>query len=84
MKTQGRIIAAAAILSILVWGCAKNDSNPDSNSLKQSITGSSANLNKAMEAITSSPAYTILTVNDGSIMLNYILGKKLVFTKKKQ
>ncbi len=66
MKTQGRIIAAAAILSILVWGCAKNDSNPDSNSLKQSITGSSANLNKAMEAITSSPAYTILTVNDGS------------------
>lgn len=65
MKTPGRIILATALISTLFWGCAKNESNTGTNSLKQSITESSANLNQAMGAITSSKAYSILTINDG-------------------
>ena len=55
-----------AALSTLLWSCTKND-NLNNSSLKQSITESSANLNKAVSAITSSNAYSILTVNDGNL-----------------
>lgn len=67
MKTSIRIILATAFISTLFWSCAKNESSPDTNSLKQSISESSSNLNKAMEAITASPAYSILTLSDGTL-----------------
>ena len=67
MKTTGRIVLAAALISTLFIGCTKNDSNSDTKSLKQSVTEGSANLNKAMEAIAASPAFSILTVNDGTL-----------------
>jgi hypothetical protein len=65
MKTQGRIILFTAFLGAILWSCTKNGSVNDT-SLKQAINQSALNLNMAMEAISSSNAYSILTVNDGS------------------
>ena len=67
MKTPGRIILFTAFVITLFWSCSKNESNTDTSSLKESITSGSADLNKAMEAITASPAYSILTISDGTL-----------------
>ncbi|MEI8047319.1 MAG: hypothetical protein WCI92_08065 [Bacteroidota bacterium] len=65
MKKTGQIILTIALISTLFLGCTKIDSNSDTNSLKQSLKSSSANLGKAMDAITASPAFSILTVDGG-------------------
>ena len=67
MKTPVRIFLVITLLSTLFYSCAKNESSTDDNSLKQSIAQSSANLNQAMEVITTSPAYSILTISDGTL-----------------
>lgn len=67
MKNPGRIVLLTASLSILLWSCTKNESLTNSTTLKQSISESSANLNKAMESISSSNAFSILTVSDGTM-----------------
>lgn len=67
MKTPIRFFLATALISTLFWSCSKNESSTDTSTLKQSISESSANLNKAMEAITTSPAYSILTITDGTL-----------------
>jgi hypothetical protein len=67
MKTPVRIFLATALISTLFWGCSKNESSTDSSSLKQSIARSSANLNQAMVDITSSKAYSILTIPEGTL-----------------
>lgn len=66
MKKQFKIIFGTAFLGILIWGCTKNDGTVSNLSLKQAIDQSALNLNSAMDAITSSKAYSILTVNDGT------------------
>ena len=65
MKRQIRIILFTASICALLWSCTKNDSNTNNLSLKQSFNQGSLNLNKAMDAISSSKAYSILTVNGG-------------------
>jgi hypothetical protein len=65
MKKQGTIILVTVILSAFLWSCTKNDAGLNNLSLKQSINQSALNLNSAMTAITSTQAYSILTVNDG-------------------
>lgn len=65
MKKPGRIILVVAFVSTLFWSCSKNENITETNSLKQSISGSASNLNKAMEVITASPAFSILT-NSGT------------------
>jgi hypothetical protein len=66
MKKQGRIILFTVFLSVLLWGCTKNNGLVNNTSLKQAINQSALNLNQAMDAISSSKAYSILTVNDGT------------------
>jgi hypothetical protein len=66
MKRHGRIILVVAFLSTLFWSCSKNVGVSDTTSLKQSISASALNLNNAMDVITSSEAYSILTVTDGT------------------
>jgi hypothetical protein len=66
MKRQLKLILFTVILSTLLWNCTKNDSTLNSLSLKQSIDQSALNLNNAVNAISSSKAFSILTVNDGT------------------
>jgi hypothetical protein len=66
MKRQVRIILFTASIITLLWSCAKNDNIKDSLSLRQSFDQGALNLNKAMDAIASSKAFGILTVNDGT------------------
>lgn len=65
MKRQVKIIIIAAIVSTAIWSCTKIDSS--NLSLKQSVDAGATNLNNAMNAISASKAYSILTVNDGTI-----------------
>jgi hypothetical protein len=67
MKRQGRIISGAVLLSALIWGCTKNMSSDNNTSLKQSLNQGALNLNTAMASISSSKAFSILTVNDGNL-----------------
>ena len=67
MKTQSRIILVTVFLSALLWGCTKDTGFENSSSLKQSINQSALNLNTAMTAIGSTKAYSILTINDGTM-----------------
>ncbi len=65
MKRKVRIILFTMLLSAMLWSCTKNG-NVDNLSLKESINQSALKLNNAMAYISSSKAYSILTVNDGT------------------
>lgn len=67
MKTKVRFSLAALIFVMLLGSCTKNAGTLDNVSLKQSINQSAMNLNTAMNQISSSDAYSILTVaSDGT------------------
>lgn len=66
MKKQAGIILGIAFFCAILWSCAKNEGIVNNLSLKQSINQSALNLNNAMVAISSSKAYSILTINDGT------------------
>lgn len=66
MKNPGRIIMLAMISGALLTGCSKKDSGTKLT-LKESINLGAQNLNTAMEAIISSRAYSIFTLNDGGL-----------------
>ncbi|MEI6047991.1 MAG: hypothetical protein WCS03_03765 [Bacteroidota bacterium] len=66
MKRQGKIILFTAFLSVLLWSCAKNNDLAENISLKEAINQSALNLNNAMDVISLSKAFTILTVNEGT------------------
>jgi hypothetical protein len=66
MKKQGRIILVTVFLAALLWGCNKN-TGFNNTSLKEAINQSALNLNTVVTAITSTQAYSILTVNDGNL-----------------
>jgi hypothetical protein len=64
---KDRIILGAVLLSAIVWGCTKNNFSDNNTTLKQAVNQSALNLNTAMASISSSKAYSILTVNDGTL-----------------
>jgi hypothetical protein len=67
MKNQVRIILVTAFLSILVFGCTKNDGVLNNKSLKQAVNQSAQNLNTAVDVISASGAYSILTGSNGTL-----------------
>ena len=66
MKKLGRITLIYVFLSALLFSCTKTTIS-DNTSLKQAINQSSLNLNTAMTSISSTKAYSILTVNGGTL-----------------
>jgi hypothetical protein len=66
MKSKVRILSGIAILSLMLWGCSKNDATVTNLTLKQAINQGALNVNKAVNAIAATPAYNIFTVNDGT------------------
>jgi len=68
MKKQGRIILGTALISAMLWGCTKTDGVLDNATLKTAINQSATNLNNAMDNISTSKAYSILTVSAGTMM----------------
>jgi len=66
MKKQAGIILGTAFFCAILWSCAKNEGIVNNLSLKQSINQSALNLNNAMVAISSSKAYSILTINSAT------------------
>lgn len=66
MKKQFRLIVVTVILGASVLSCTKN-TVVDNSSLKQSINQSALSLNTAMNTISSSKAYSILTVSDATL-----------------
>jgi hypothetical protein len=64
MKKQIRIILVTALFASILAGCTKKDGLLDSASLKQAVNQSAAELNRAMDKIVTTQAYSILTVSD--------------------
>jgi hypothetical protein len=67
MKKQSRIILVTVFFGAILWSCTKNTGSENATTLKQAINQSAVKLNTAMTAISSSTAYSILTVNDGTL-----------------
>jgi len=55
------------ILTTLFWSCSKDSGLMDSSSLKLVVNQSAMSLNKAVGNITSTQAFSILTVSDGTL-----------------
>jgi hypothetical protein len=66
MKKHIRIILFTFLLGSALWSC-KEKFGSDSTSLRSAINQSSANLNTAVTTIGSSKAFSILTVNAGTL-----------------
>jgi hypothetical protein len=66
MKRNIRILTGTVFLTLMLWGCSKNDTSVTGLSLKQSINQGATNLNKAVDAIASTKAYSIFTISDGT------------------
>jgi len=66
MKNNVRIILVAVFLGSLLFSCTKEDGVAKNLPLKESMNQSAMNLNDAIDAIVSSSAYDILTMNDGA------------------
>jgi hypothetical protein len=64
MKKMGRIFLGTILFTAFLSGCAKNDGLLENATLKQAIDQSALNLNSAMEKISDSQEYSILTVSD--------------------
>jgi len=65
MKKQTGIILSVALFCAILWSCTKNDGILSNVSMKQAVNQSALDLNNAMFAISSSKAYSILTINPG-------------------
>jgi hypothetical protein len=65
MKNKGRIFLLAVFFSSALLSCTKNSTLSDS-SLKEAINASALNLNNAIDAISATKAYSILTVDAGT------------------
>ncbi|MFA6403730.1 MAG: hypothetical protein WCX31_19195 [Salinivirgaceae bacterium] len=66
MKKSVSFFLVSVFLSALITSCTKSEDVLESTTLKQTISESASNLNNAMDAISSSKAYTILTISDGT------------------
>ena len=67
MKKQVRLLMTITLLTSFFWGCTKDDGLLDSSSLKLVMNQSALKLNEAVADITSTQAYNILTVSDGTL-----------------
>jgi hypothetical protein len=67
MKNMGRVITGIVLFVAIISGCTKNDGLIDNATLKQAIDKGALNLNDAMGKITTSQAYSILTVSDDGL-----------------
>jgi hypothetical protein len=67
MKKQGRPILIAILSVAILVGCTKNDGLLNNASLKQVVNQSASNLSKAMDKISTTQAYSILTVSDAGL-----------------
>jgi hypothetical protein len=68
MKKQGKVLLVSILSLTILWGCTKKDDGIlDQASLKMAIDQSATRLNTAINAISSSQAYNILTINEESI-----------------
>jgi hypothetical protein len=65
MKRKGKIIFIAVLFSAILFSCTKTGF-VNNASLKESINQGAMDLNNAVTAISTSKAYSILTVNDGT------------------
>ena len=63
MKRQSGFILIMVLFVALLAGCKKNDGILDQTSLKQAIDQSAMKLNTGMDAISATPAYSILTMS---------------------
>lgn len=69
MKNQGGIIVGIILLGAMLLGCSKNEGTENKVSFKESINLGALSLNTAVDAITSTQAYNILTMRDGILKL---------------
>lgn len=67
MKTN-RIFLALMLLSFVAWGCTSQD-DLASGSLKSSLKTSAQSLTTAMNSITSTAGYQVLSAQGGSVMM---------------
>jgi hypothetical protein len=67
MKRQGRIILITVFISAIIWSCTKNTGLDNNTPLKRAMNQSALNLNTAMTSISSTRAYSILTINSGTL-----------------
>jgi hypothetical protein len=66
MKRQSKFLFIGVLLAtVALWSCSKNDGSSDHLNLQQSLNKGAFNLNKAVDIISSTPAYTLFTTNDG-------------------
>ena len=67
MKKHVRIVSIFVLLITISWSCTKNDIPEEKSSLKFAIDQSATNLNKAIDEISSSEAFSILTMSEGTL-----------------
>lgn len=73
MKKNVRLLLAFTLLPAFFWSCSKDSGLMDSSSLKLVINQSAMDLNKAVDNITSTQAFSILTVSDGTLKSESII-----------
>jgi hypothetical protein len=64
MKMKNKISIGILLLTILMWSCESNNSSIETASLKQAINTSAATLNTAVTNVSSSRAFSLLTMSD--------------------
>lgn len=67
MKNLFKHLIPVALTGAILIGCSKNGNIETPLTLKQAISQSSVTLNSAMGTISASKAYSIFTMNDGSL-----------------
>jgi len=73
MKKQVRLLLTISLIAVFFGGCSRNSGLMDSSSLKLVINQNAMNLNKAVDKITSTQAFSILTVSDGTLKSESII-----------
>jgi hypothetical protein len=67
MKTSVRIVISTVFFAAILAGCAKNDGILNTASLRQAVNQSAMDLNTAVNKISATQAYGILTVSDAGL-----------------
>ena len=80
MKKQVGIFLVAALFSAMFIGCQKGDGIQDNTSLKQAVNESAQTLNSAMSTITSSKAFSILTISSSTVSSSSSVSKSSATT----
>jgi hypothetical protein len=67
MIKQSRILVVVVFLGAILWSCTKNNGILDSGSLKQAVNSSALKLNLAVRNISSTNAYSVLTIDESTL-----------------